>query len=366
MRHCDVAVGPCRVLHPGPAASRSPSSPHPYRSSTDPLTHRNTTPRRAVATSSGRPKPKRRHRHPSRRTSAGPCPAGCTPLPCVQVQPSPDERLILPVPGSHIADPRAQERDALPLPPFRPARRLVLRVPPVVALARPLDTWTQATVEWSSVKKKLDLVARGKVFLQTEASRSRATRAVDAGLELAAQLVHDYTYVRMAVLNTGGGSINRDPLLIYICAWQVYRRESSSQQWRGHGRRRPPSSWSPSSWPRPPPRPRTSSAAAAAWWAWTARGSWWAAPPEAGPSTSAGSTRTGSCWWRRSRRGGTRWWRRSARRPTTGSTSRGPGPSATAGTRRCRRRRASTTRPCSRSSSTSRSTALTDVQTQAW
>jgi hypothetical protein len=24
--------------------------------------------------------------------------------------------------GSHIADPRAQERDALPLPPFRPAR----------------------------------------------------------------------------------------------------------------------------------------------------------------------------------------------------------------------------------------------------
>jgi hypothetical protein len=142
-------------------------------------TQRNTTPRRAVATSSGRPKPKRRHRHPSRRTSAGP-------LPCVQVQPSPDERLILRIRARRNATPCHCH---LSVP-------LLLRVPPVVALARTLDTWTQATVEWSSVKKKLDLVARGKVFLQTEASRSRATRAVAAGLELASCAARTRLHVR--------------------------------------------------------------------------------------------------------------------------------------------------------------------------
>lgn len=202
MRHCDVAVGPCRVLHPGPAASRSPSSPHPYRVQTQ----RNTTPRRAVATSSGRPKPKPRHLHPSRRTSAGPCrPA----LPAVRypvaLRPSPTE----PGRASHSAG--ARIASCLPGVRIRARRNAtpchlsvpLLRVPPGgVALARTLDTWTQATVDWSSVKKKLDLVARGKVFLQTEASRSRATRAVAAGLELASCAARTRLHVR-----TNGGLV---------------------------------------------------------------------------------------------------------------------------------------------------------------
>lgn len=159
MRHCDVAVGPCRVLHPGPAASRSPSSPHPYRSSTDPAQH-DTAPGGSYV------------ERPSEAQAKTPPPI--PPYECrpPALRPSPTE----PGRASHFADPRAQERDALPLPPFRPAPP-PCSLPPVVALARTLDTWTQATVEWSSVKKKLDLVARGKVFpfLQTEASRSRAT-----------------------------------------------------------------------------------------------------------------------------------------------------------------------------------------------
>lgn len=104
MRHCDVAVGPCRVLHPGPAASRSPSSPHPYRSSTDPAQH-DTAPGGSYV------------ERPSEAQAKTPPPI--PPYECrpPALRPSPTE----PGRASHFADPRAQERDALPLPPFRPA-----------------------------------------------------------------------------------------------------------------------------------------------------------------------------------------------------------------------------------------------------